>query len=266
MASPDLIPLQYEGRRTLADFFPPDNPLTSWMFRIAVIRDDLAFEVQGLGLKEDADEGEVWRCNYFVRKVCVTLQEAAGVFAQELQTYGNRRRTQSPRLTEMISRAREVVVAARSIVDPMRNALRAHVRPPHFFARFRPSPDAQQLTTTPLNRLADQLATIIVDFGDKRRTSYRGATSVASFLAWPDVGSLKELTNNQERLRNAILESASASIGAIDVVLAGFWVDLGIIPIPEDFGIDVGLPRGWPPKVPLESACQSSPRIDGASC
>jgi hypothetical protein len=240
----ELVPLQYQNCRTFGDSFPANNPLTPWMFQIATIRDDVAFEVHGLVCAQEDDGDAIWRCNYFLRKICISLREAATLFNQKVQPYGNRCRAQSPKLGVVISRARQAIEAALVEVKPIRDTLGAHIRPPGAGE----GRGTKRSTNKAWQHLATQTAAIVVDFEDKRRTSYRGATYLSSSLAWPDAASLQEIMDSHMRLQNAVETSARAAIGAIDVVLAQFWVDIGVIPVPETNDIGVGLPTNWPLK------------------
>ena len=73
---------QYEGR--LALFFPPDDPESPWMLRLMIIRDDLNFELNGTRLGPSDRVDEVWRSTYFIRRISVTLLEAASVLGHEV--------------------------------------------------------------------------------------------------------------------------------------------------------------------------------------
>ena len=243
-------PIRFEESRSLVEFFPIDDPLAPWMFRIAIIRDDLAFEIDGLGLSADASEAEVWRCSYFIRKLCVTLFEASGLFEQQVQKYANAQCRVSPKLTDVISRARKQLVETRGIIEPIRNSLGAHIRPTYALSgedRLLPNVEARMLAS-----LRTEGGTVCLDFKDNRRTSFRGITRLSVFALWPNATSLEEIFDEHRKLSKALLLGGRAALHAIDIVLASYWIERKVIEVSDDYDVVLTLPKGWPHNVQFE--------------
>ncbi len=229
-------------RTQLAKLFPPDNPLSPWMYRLAIIRDDVSFEVAGLGVQENDGLEEVWRCTYFIRKLCITIFEAAGLFEQEVQTHGNRQRAESPKLHSLISRAREAVVAVREVIEPVRNGLGAHIRPAYVAPdRDKSLPSVEE---TLFRNHGNHPASVTLDFRNSQRTSFRGATFLAPLMAWPDIEDWNATLEKHLELRHAIMAGARSMVGSIEIILAEWRNELGIIKIPDGHALTI--PKRWP--------------------
>ena len=250
MGEPVPNPIQFEANKRLSEFFPMDDPLAPWMFRIAIVRDDLAYEIKGLGLDADASEEDTWRCAYFIRKLSVSLDEAAGLFQHEVQKYGKGLLQESPRLAKTISMARKQLVQTREAIKVVRDALGAHIRPANALSK-----EARTVTNAEgkmLGALGDEGGVVRVDFRDKQRTSYQGITQLSLFLLWPEASTLAQIFEKHEQVRDAIVFGGRAAMHAIDVVLASYWVHHKIIDVPDDYELRLTLPEGWPRNIVLE--------------
>jgi hypothetical protein len=229
----------------LGKFFPPSNPLSAWMMRLAIIRDDLAFELDHLGLNEEDGSEEVWRCNYFIRKLCVTMLEAVGVFSQDVQKLANRDRASlPPKLPALLTRARQILDEARPVLEPIRNTVGAHVRP----ANADPGRDAEELTVEAqvLGYHASYPVHVRVDFKEPQRMSFRGLTIVSTFFAWPDSTDLAAVLERHKDLRKHLMLGARSLLGAISLLLVDFWIKIGAVEVPPDVDIVLVAPKGWP--------------------
>jgi hypothetical protein len=77
-------------KRKLSELFPPDDPTSSWMLRLAILRDDLEHEYAEMGPPVHPNEPsmrEVWRTMYSARKICVTLEEVRNIFVKEASAF-----------------------------------------------------------------------------------------------------------------------------------------------------------------------------------
>src|SRR5260221_7424446 len=114
----------------LPQFFPPDDPDSYWLLRLAIIRDDLRYELHSLGLNLTDGLEEVWRTSYFLRRISITLLEARSIFEWEIG-----RLTKHPpnrlfkAMTPRLRRAIAILTKAKSTLEQLRNAVGGHVRP-----------------------------------------------------------------------------------------------------------------------------------------
>ena len=126
MEKPQIVTM----RVRFDQFFPPEHPHTPWLYRLAVLRDDLNYELENMTLKPDAPPLEVWRCVYVLRGLVVTIHELKNIFANEVRLYMESLAGKIPReTTEWFEETRRVAEEANQAVLPIRDKLGGHVRP-----------------------------------------------------------------------------------------------------------------------------------------
>jgi hypothetical protein len=90
----------FKMKAKLADLFPPDDPNSSWLLRLAVLRDDFTYEVNRtfetertstyevkmMAVREDDPTG-VWCRVYGLRKLAITIREVKNIFSHEVIQY-----------------------------------------------------------------------------------------------------------------------------------------------------------------------------------
>src|SRR5216684_1550382 len=79
----------------LDEFFPPDHPDTPWLLRLAVLRDDIAYEVDRISLKPGASPADVWISAYTLRKLAITVNEVKHAFTRDVQRWLKSKRGKS---------------------------------------------------------------------------------------------------------------------------------------------------------------------------
>jgi len=215
-------------RKKLSEFFPPDHPDSTWLLRLTVLRDDFAYEVERLGLKRDDPPGEVWRCAYTLRKIGITIREIKNIFCHELQhMLSKRAATLPPPLVDEIKRAIVAVEEADVMLEPIRNAMGAHVRPRNAsqVPNYDPTPDI-------LRAHGESPFEVCVDMGTGRATSFRTLTAAAFLFAWPDVVSEDDYFRKHAALADKLYGCLASTIHTIDGLLyvrwAGDWDSLSV--------------------------------------
>jgi hypothetical protein len=218
------------------------------MLRLAIIRDDLSFELAHLGLKEEDGSEEVWRCNYFIRKLCITMLEAVGVFSQDVQKLANRGRASlPPKLPALLTRAREILDEARPILEPIRNTVGAHVRP----SNADPGRAAEELTVEAevIGHHASYPVHVRIDFKTPEQMTFRGLTVVSTFFAWPEAKDFPAVIERHKELRKHLMLAGRSLLGTLGVLLVDYWVNVKAIDVPGDMALALVVPKGWPRNV-----------------
>jgi hypothetical protein len=209
---------------TLGQLFPHADPRSPAMWRLAIIRDDLDFEVNGVAIPEEADAAErVWQHSYFLRRLSISILEAKNVFVAEME----------PMLNEsgglLGGGMREPVVALASrlreiepMIKPLRDALGAHVRPNN----ANPDKTSETYDVLGLRAHAKWEGTITLNRVSLIGTTYREFTQAAYLFAWPDVTDDDALVKHAAEFQPMITRATAEVARAIDGVLYAFWMDL----------------------------------------
>jgi hypothetical protein len=194
------------------------------MLRLAIIRDDLAFEVQSLPLTSESSADDVWRTSYFVRRASVSLSEVSNIFRHEV-TLLNGEAGADPILRnaqKILNVAIEELDQHRSTIEAVRNSVGAHVRPDN-------AARSLDVAARVLANYPALIGEVDIDFVSLPSTSYRGITRNALLFAWPEVVTDEDFARAHRNLANAILRCAGRATEAIDLLLARHWWRHGLI-------------------------------------
>jgi hypothetical protein len=164
-----------------SEFFPPDDPDSTWLFRLMILRDDVHHNRAKLRVKDDAGAEEVWELTYCLRMLSVSLVEANSIFAHKLGQFAKRppddvAKKMAPLLQSGIAKLKAVVEPLKTL----RDALGGHVRPQNV-GTTEVDVVAQVITNHP------ELAGTVRIGGLPETVSYRGLTLNSILFAWPDV-------------------------------------------------------------------------------
>ena len=220
-------------RRRLQEFFPPDDPESAWLLRLMIIRDDLKFEVENLGLPEDADAQRAWQTVYFLRRMTITLTEERAILGHNASRFlkradGDAHKVLSPHV-------RDTVNALDTFLPPLedvRNALGAHVRPQNVEGAA-DDVEGKVLANHP------KLEGTIHILGPTKDVSYRELSITALLFAWPDADDDEKIEQRNVQLQQAVLQSTGDVLRTIDALLGIHWWKHGAIDVPPEFDIGV---------------------------
>ncbi len=220
-------------QRHLQAFFPPDDPESPWLLRLMILRDDLRYEIEHLGLQPESDSDAVWRMTYALRRATVSLLEAKSILAYEGARAAKRPADDVMRaLAPFIQDSLATLEAAKGPLTRLPDALGAHVRPQNA-AKSLPCVEATVLANYP------NLKGTVRVLASTDENSYRGLTATAILFAWPNVIDDAKLEEKQLELRDAVLKSAAVVLRIADALLLRFWCKHGAVELPSDYELGV---------------------------
>ncbi len=199
-----------------------------------------------MALSPDSSAKDVWKTTYFVRRVCVTLEEVRGL-AQEASKHGNQSKDKATRLVYgQLSALVKLLNRNTAVFAPVRNTVGAHLRPSNA------SKDKTvNVVEKVLKNFPDLTADFWVNLDLPQHTSFHGITVNAIHLAWPDVDTGRKLKLAHRCLARAVLKTAKPVLQAIDELLVLHWMQLGIVK--ESIGVRASKERGFLPLDELNS-------------
>jgi hypothetical protein len=220
-------PLSVSGR--LADLFPPDHPDSPWLLRLLILRDDIWYEIINLPLGADSTSDDVWRCSYFLRRLSVSILEARAILAYEGGKASKRARDEvmvglAPHIKDVIANVEQVV----QTLDPIRNAIGAHMRPQNADS------DGPCVESRVLQNLPNLAGEATVSFGTLDQTTFRKISMNALLFAWPDIDTDEKHEQRHDELHSALTSSVPGVLRSIDALLVRHWWHLGLLKMPED--------------------------------
>lgn len=230
----DTPPEVHEYKGKLVEFFPPDDPDSPWLLRLMIIRDDLDFEVRNLGLKEDAGPEDAWRTTYFLRRISVTLLEAASILGHDVGKAAKKPEDEAmKKLAPSLREAINIVNSHREELERLRDSIGAHVRPQN---ADKANPGVEKRV---LEQLANMAGTIRTNHSSLANVSFRELSVNSLLFAWPDADDDAKIIAKHEALQKAIFAAAPEVLNVIDsLLLRHFWKH-GMVEPPEgyDFGV-----------------------------
>lgn len=120
--------LRYRGK--LSELFPPDDELAPALARLAIIRHDLGFELRELELHSESTPDDVYRLTYFLRRISISLCEAENVLNHNLGKYLKLgKHGANAATTKALNDLRAEVLAARPVLEGVRDVIGAHLEP-----------------------------------------------------------------------------------------------------------------------------------------
>lgn len=231
--------------RTLLQLFPYGHERSPLMWRLAIVRDDIAFEFDGAAFAVGdaarsigSDHGEaMWRIGYFIRRLSVSVLEALNMLDAPggvMQTHQLQAEQYSHRegLHRGLRDLRKKLGEVDKLLKPIRNSIGGHVRPndanPKKGADATESIEVQGLRThwnTPGN--------LQINRNPPLGTSYRDFTGIALQFAWPEVTEFEHLMTKLTTFFAPLVGATHHLLVAIDAVLYAFWLDIGAVPHPN---------------------------------
>jgi hypothetical protein len=207
----------------LAEFFPPDDPHTSWLFRLMVIRDDLAFETENLMWVEDEKHGDrkedraTWKTSYFIRRLSVSLLEAWNIFTHDVTSFIKQLDDNDGKMiAHPLRQAIKDIERVKPTLKNMRDVLGGHVRP---------KDDAVPTVIRSWSATAGR----ITISRDPQAISYCGLTKEVIPFAWPDVADETALVARHQEFHAALMIATQETSSVIDIVLQYKWKKLGLV-------------------------------------
>jgi hypothetical protein len=228
-------------RAKLHEFFPDDDPDSYWLLRLAIIRDDLTFELKGLGLSKDDDGAAVWRCTYFLRRLSITLGEAESIFSAEVGPHA--KQGEQDAIREMRPRLQKAIATLqrhRPTFDRLRNAIGAHVRPSSSKLKGDTIPVEQRV----LRNHREWEAQPIVDLTTSEETCLHEISKTAVLFAWPEATDFEGVVAKHDELKRAIFDCVPVLVKAIDALLFTHWLKHGAAQPPEDHDLGIHTGKG----------------------
>lgn len=227
----------------LGDFFPPDDPLSWWLYRLAVVRDDVAFEVISLAPPSAPDNTEeVWRVTYFLRRISISLLEADSVFAAEVGAFLKNNAAGLDKDEKMKVRgAIQTLNKAKPTLEVIRQAMGGHVRPANVDGVIAKHAKRDGSGALPLAQIERDTRPVeqrvLAEHQDwpcqavhgptLGETCYRHLTASGLLFAWPDVKTPGQLDAKVRDICSLLAACVDAALQAIDILLWGWWRERG---------------------------------------
>jgi hypothetical protein len=209
----------------LGDLFPADDPDSSWLLRLAILRDDFEWEVVPKG-DRPGDATEVWLSVYSWRKLAITVGEVKNIFSHDLTQYLEaRERGWEPQMVLILRDAIKAVYKADEVLAPIRDGLGAHVRPSNAVQREK-KPDP---TPEILRRHAEEHFEVVLDARTGEETSFCGVTSMAFMLAWPEATTQGEYVRLRTQMHQRFMACFNPIRHGIDLLFAIRWGEAGLL-------------------------------------
>lgn len=217
-------------RRTFGRLFPADNPHSAAMYRLAIIRDDIDFEIEGVTLTGDPDVERFWRHNYFFRRLTRSIDEAKHLFVHDIPLMLDGPPLENVNM-EVLREATDKVKSALETLTvqlkPYADAVGGHVRPSS--ARDKDEETEEIFNTRALAARAQWEGDVDLDRAHGIGSSFRGFTAIAFLFPWPDVNTVEAVAAKLGDPGWKVPESSVELLHAIDAVLFAFWLHVGAV-------------------------------------
>lgn len=214
-----------EYSASLDKLFPPDDPDTLWLLRLAILRDDLTHEVEHLGLTSDAAVKDFWRSTYAIRRLSLIVGEVNNVFVNlVLKQHLHKLRPRSgdefaDRLEALIKRVDEGYV----LLEPIRNSLGGHVQPKNALGAQVPDP-----IPTVIRNFGGSPIALRLDKATGMGTSLHELSTHALFFIWPDVTNFDKMEKRHKQLSVTLFECVTSIMHGIDAILFMHFQKVGV--------------------------------------
>lgn len=199
----------------LGKVFPPDDPLSVPMLRLAVLREDVVFELLHLDANREAgdfDRGDVvCTVAYFVRRLAISISSIKDVLvgAQDIGKLLKHDDDPHGLLTD-VKRARKAIEPLMRQLQPIRDKVSAHMNP------------------TFCEKVVNNHAEVkgMMQFGDHVKSNFYRLPYMVAFYASHGEVDLENKEQTEAQLRKvakAIHAGTQNALEAIDGLLAHFW-------------------------------------------
>lgn len=210
------------------------------MFRLAVLRDDLDYEVRKLGLRPHSGTTEVWRSAKALRHIAVIISEARNIYRGKIDHW-----LPGSDLDEdakhMLKEWGHAIDAALTVVKPLRNAFGGHINPED-------PAKGQEEKQTHFGRMVRALGRVPVSAvlglgasGERKHTQMHSITAEYFIFLWPqildarpgeDPPSHDEVSRRywekHQEFHTALRTCLPKIVNTADALLHYFWSSLGI--------------------------------------
>jgi hypothetical protein len=242
--------LKFSGR--MVDLFPPSDPRSPWMYRLAVLRDDVAHDATQLSMKDDDGPTEAWRCVFAIRHLAIVIEEARGIYDGEIEPWLPTAGIPEEGKTE-IRAWKKVIDDACAIIRPFRNSFGGHVNPKNVIdhREIQKGHFARMMDALGGNRVSGTIG--LAGKKHRRRTQFHRITGECFMFLWPEILEPvdgKDPTPEEINARyvakhgefhHALKACLPKIVNTADALLHHFWASLGIAP--EVSGRDSERPR-----------------------
>lgn len=209
--------------KSLSRIFPPDDPDSPWLIRLAILRDDFSYELSQIGLKPDDPPDAVWRCSYMLRKVGITIGEISDIFCDQIaRRVPDLEAKYGAPVGDRLTKAIAAVRAADEYLKPLRDSLGAHMEP-KFSNKRKDDP-----TRTVIEAHGDSEFHLVLDLHNGKITSMREFTAAAFLFAWPDVKTLEDFARKHDELSDKLFGCMAPAIHTIDIFFLLHFRKLGL--------------------------------------
>lgn len=211
LPDPDLTRVPHAR---LGNMFPHDAPNSRWLYRLAVLHDDLRFELNGLLFNPGVpDIDAAWRVSYFLRKISISIGEARDIWVAHVGAF---LKEHHPASRDQLLKGGELLVQTAEKLRPVRDAVGAHVRPSN--AKPKDEKGEAAADTFERNALRDfadwsgpaQMSTRVLD------STYRGLTMTSTMFP-VGLRDLEALNKWHTDLR--LVECSMTILGTIDALI-----------------------------------------------
>lgn len=209
-------------RGSLSRMFPPDDGRSPWMVRLAIIRQDLRFEIAHLGVPDEPTLDDYFRTSYFLRRISISLLEAENILGCDVGKLVKERRREfrpfRPDFVRALKKLRARVTNARPVLEQVRNVIGAHVR----------LNEDLEVARQVLRTHGDRNVTVHIDGNTGQDTNLHDIAMTSFLFAWPTATDDASFTEKHEEYKVALIAAVHGVIQATDVLLFMFWSELGV--------------------------------------
>jgi|CZKU01.1.fsa_nt_gi hypothetical protein len=218
-------------RKWLAQLFPSGHPDSPVMWRFAIVRDDLAWEIDSVnaatyeaakGMRADFRD-LLWRINYYVRRLSISVLEGKSILDSEIvkkhKEQAQEHAHRDPLYRGLVDLTNKLN-AVETLLRPIRVALGGHVRP-------------KEAATGLLTHGSSEGHLLVNDL-NAYGTSYRDFTYLALLFVWPEVTDLAGLMGKLGTFFQPVMQETVHLLAAIDGVLHAFWLDIGSLKLERE--------------------------------
>jgi hypothetical protein len=199
------------------------------MWRLAVVRDDIDREFDGITTPKTGEVERAWEHAYFMRRLSVSVLEAKSLFDHDISLMLEKDSLRGVDQDYVRGRLRELKTTLDAIEDllrPVRVALGGHVRP-NSANPAKSDAAIESYDVRGLRTYARAEGVVTLNRGAAIGTCYRDFTAFAFYFVWPEATTQAALRAKIEEFVPRVEDAVRQILSAIDGVLYAFWVHVG---------------------------------------
>lgn len=218
----------FEGK--LGDFLIPGDERSAWVYRLAIIRDDLQFEMSHLRiLAEVPTTTDTWHLFYFLRRISVSILDACRIFRHDVPKWIAKHKDAPKNVQDAIRDAKKGADQAWADLELVRNNIGGHVNPedaPQVLPSVDGEPDAP-LAPPMIDRLVashpEWVAKVTLGDDAVEGTCLHDLTTTIFGAVWPEIKDTDTMGAKHKEYKTAVITALRHLVPMIDALLWIFW-------------------------------------------